>query len=665
MPLQKLQFRPGINREGTTLANEGGWFQGDMIRFRSGQVEKIGGWTLDSGRVSTGGEYVGVARSMLLWNGIGGQNYLGLGTSKKFYIQNGTNGALYDVTPYRAVISSPSAVFAATNGSTIITVTQAGNGVQLGDYVIFSGATGLGGNITAAILNRRQGFIVTAITSSSVYKITSSVAANASDVGNGGGAVTASYQIPPGNDVNTPAVGWGAGGWGGVNPGYSSTGWGLAAPAGLGVVGALRLWSQANFGQNLIMNFRGGPLYYWVVSANPSIFNVAQVLSRSNTNTQDGTQYWLTDISCPTRANFVMVSDASRFTIAFGTDTYGDGIQNPMLVSWSDQESPVTWTPSITNQAGNFTLSRGSQIISARQNRQEIVVWTDSALYSMQYLGAPYVWGFNLMMDNISIISPNVTALANNVIYWMGNDKFYMYSGTVQTLPSTLREYVYQDINRVQSGQFFAGTNEGFNEVWWFYCSSTSDVIDRYVIYNYLEQIWYYGNMTRTAWYDSPLRTYPMAAGYNTPNVTPIVLNPGLIYHEDGVDNGTTNPPTAINSYIQSSDFDIGDGSNFGFVWRIIPDISFNGSTGSIPSANFTVLPRQNPGANYGTSDNPKVTAVQPYNIQHTYNIQQFTQYAYCRIRGRQMALVVGSDGLGTQWQLGNPRLEVRPDGRR
>ena len=290
MPLQKLQFRPGINREGTTLTNEGGWFQGDIVRFRSGQVEKIGGWTLDSGQVSTGGAYVGVARSMLLWNGIGGQNYLGLGTSKKFYVQNGTNGSLYDVTPYRAVISSPSAVFAATNGSTTLTVTQAGNGVQIGDYVIFSGATGLGGNVTAAILNRGQGFIVTTVTSTSVYTVTLPTAANASDTGNGGGAVTASYQIPPGNDVNTPAVGWGAGGWGGLDTGYPSTGWGLAAPAGLGVISALRLWSQANFGQNLVINYRGGPIYYWVVAANPSIFYPAQVLSKSNSNTQDGVQ---------------------------------------------------------------------------------------------------------------------------------------------------------------------------------------------------------------------------------------------------------------------------------------------------------------------------------------------------------------------------------------
>jgi hypothetical protein len=666
MPIQKLQFRPGVNREGTTLANEGGWFQGNNIRFRSGQVEKIGGWTKDSGQVSTGGSYVGVCRSLLLWNGLTGYSYCGIGTNQKFYIQNGTNGNLYDVTPIRTVISSPSASFAATNGSTTITVTQAGHGAQTGDTVIFSGTTSLGGNITAAILNQSQGYQITYI-SSSQYSITTSVAANASDTGNGGGAVTATYQITSGNAIYTTALGWGAGGWGGATTGLPSTGWGL--PASTGVGSQMRLWSQANYGQNLVFNYRGGPIYYWVVDTNPNVFDVAQVLSKTNTNTQNSTQYWLTDSYAPTICNFVMVSDASRFTIGFGTDTYGDGKQNPMLVSWSDQENILVWQPSVTNQAGNFVLSKGSQIVSAKQNRQEIVVWTDSALYSMQYLGAPYVFGFTLMMDNISIIGPNVTAVANNVVYWMGQDKFYMYSGTVSTLPCTLREYVFQNINRSQSAQFFAGTNEGFNEVWWFYCSQNSTVIDSYVIYNYLEQIWYYGSMTRTAWYDSPLRTYPLAAGYQNNAVSPQYggVNPGLIYHEDGVDDGTTNPPSPIYAYIQSSDFDIGDGSNFGFVWRLIPDISFNGSYAANPAVNFTMLPRQNPGAAYGSDDTPQVvwTGAPFSSTQSTYNVQQFTQYAYCRMRGRQMALVVSSDQLGVQWQLGNPRLDVRPDGRR
>jgi hypothetical protein len=280
----------------------------------------------------------------------------------------------------------------------------------------------------------------------------------------------------------------------------------------------------------------------------------------------------------------------------------------------------------------------------------------------MQYLGAPFVWGFNILGDNISILSPNVAVTISNVAYWMGHDKFYMYSGQVQTLPCTLRQYVYSNINTTQAYQFFAGTNEGYNEVWWFYCSANSSYIDRYVIYNHLEQIWYYGTLTRTAWLDSPLRTFPIAAGYLD---TSDELTSGIIYQEASVDDGTTNPPSAIPAYIQSSDFDIGDGHNFGFVWRIIPDVSFDGSTSEAPNLKFTVLPRQNPGANYGSSDLPVVTSAQSYVGQSTYNVQQFTQYAYCRIRGRQMALVVSSDAAGTQWQLGSPRLDVRPDGRR
>ena len=730
MPLQKLQFRPGVNREGTTLANEGGWFAGDKIRFRSGQVEKIGGWTLDGGTVqATGGNYIGVGRSLKNWIGLNGYNYLGIGTNQKFYIQQGTGGYLYDVTPIRAVSSAGAATFAATAGLSTITVTQSGHNAQTGDYVTFTSAASLGGNVTAAVLNLAGGYAITFI-SSTQYSITVGVVATSGDSGNGGGSTIATYQITSGNAIYTQNVGWGAGGWSGVNVGASSTGWGSPAPASQGIGSQLRLWSQANYGQNLVFNPRGGPIYYWVVDTNPNTYNVAQVLSKSNSNTQNSVAYWLTDASCPTICNFVMVSDASRFVIAFGTDTYGNGIQNPMLVSWSDQQNLLTWTPAITNQAGNYTLSRGSQIISAVQTRQEIVIFTDIAVYSMQYLGAPFFWGFNILGDNISVMGPNCTVSVNNVTYWMGRDKFFMYSGQVQTLPCTLREYVFQDINQTQSFQFFAGINEGFNEIWWFYCSAASNVIDKYVIYNHLEQTWYYGDMTRTAWSDTPLRGFPTALGYapvttltqavsltattiNVANkgdfpsagvieidaeriiytgststtltgcsrgaygttaavhnsgtvVTDIgVIDSGIIYHENGVDNGTANPPVPIDAYIQSSDFDIGDGHNFGFVWRIIPDISFNGSTSAAPNVTFTVLPRQNPGSNYGTSDLPSVASAQSYVGQSTYDVQQFTQYAYCRIRGRQMSLIVSSDTTGVQWQLGNPRIDIRPDGRR
>ena len=730
MPLQKIQLRPGVNREGTTLSNEGGWYAGDKIRFRSGQVEKIGGWTLDGGTVqNTGVSYVGVGRSLKNWIGLNGYNYLGIGTNQKFYVQQGNGGYLYDVTPIRSVSAAGAATFTATTGSSVVKITQAGHNAQTGDYVTFTSAASLGGNVTAAVLNLAGGYAITYI-SSTQYSITVSVTATSGDSGNGGGATVATYQITSGNAVYTQNVGWGAGGWGGISVGATSTGWGSPAPASQGIGSQLRLWSQSNYGQNLVFNPRGGSIYYWVVDTNPNTYNVAQVLSKTNTNTQNAVQYWLTDASAPTICNYVMVSDASRFVIAFGTDTYGDGIQNPMLISWSDQENLLTWTPSITNQAGNYILSKGSQIVTAVQTRQEIVVFTDIAIYSMQYLGPPYVWGFNILADNISIMGPNVAVAVNNVTYWMGKDKFFMYSGQVQTLPCTLREYVYQDINQTQSYQFFAGINEGFNEIWWFYCSAASNVIDKYVIYNHLEQTWYYGNLTRTAWSDTPLRGYPTALGYapvttvsqavsltaTTINiaskgqfpssgvveieaeriiytgstatsitgcsrgaygttaathaagvtVTDIgVIDSGIVYHESGVDNGVANPPVSIDAYIQSSDFDIGDGHNFGFVWRIIPDLSFNGSTTASPNVTFTVLPRQNPGSNYGSSDLPTVTSAQSYVGQSTYEVQQFTQYAYCRLRGRQMALIVASNSTGVQWQLGNPSIDIRPDGRR
>jgi hypothetical protein len=661
MPLQKLQFRPGINREGTTLANEGGWYAGDKIRFRSGQVEKIGGWVIDNGLVFTGGHMVGVIRSLWNWIGLNGYNYMGIGTNQKFYIQNGTGGNEFDITPIRYVAPAGNTTFTATNGSSVITVTDAGHGAQTGDWVTFSGAVSLGGNVTAAVLNAITGYQITYI-SSSQFTITVPVVANASDVGNGGASVVSTFQITTGSAIYTTNVGWGAGGWSGVTTGYTSTGWGSPAPAGFGIGVQLRLWSQANFGQNLLFNPRGGPIYYWVVDqANPNVYNVAQVISHTNTNTQNGVQWWYGDADTPLVANYVGVSDASRFTIAYGTNDYGSSIQNPMLIRWSDQESVLVWTPSVTNQAGSYLLSHGSSIITALQSRQEILVYTDSAVYSMQYLGAPYVWGFQLLADNISIISPNAVSIVNNVAYWMGQDKFYMYSGRVETLPCTLREYVFQDINMTQSAQFFSGTNEGFNEVWWFYCTANSNYVDRYVIYNHLERIWYYGNLSRTAWLDSALRSTPTAASYILGSTTQSTL----IYHEQGVDNGETNPPTPINSYVQSSDFDIGDGHNFGFVWRIIPDVTFNGSTNNNPTLNFTVLPRQNPGTAYGRDDNPAVISTQNYQNQRTYEVQQFTEYAYVRMRGRQMAFRVQSTDLGTNWQLGVPRIDIRPDGRR
>ena len=758
MPLQKLQFRPGINREGTTLSNEGGWFESDKVRFRSGYPEKIGGWVLDTGaNASTlqppAGDYWGVCRAMWNWLNLAGYNLLALGTNLKYNIQNGTGGNVYDVTPLR----NPSGTAVASNAFTTtaftpsppddvyatVTCNVSAHGAQTGDFVTISGVASNVNGIPLASLNAE--FQVTYISSNTfsiqVY-VTSSVTSGTT------GAATFTFQITTGNDIFTQNVGWGAGTWSGIIPGTATTavsggtlsssnttvtvtstagftatgsilidsetitytgkttspdtftgctrgvsgtgsgaatthangaavvqsttftGWGLAAPAGQGIGEQLRLWSQSNFGEDLVFNPRGGALYYWANAISPNTFNRGQLLGPSaSVVTKLGTLS--VDAYCPSVANIVMVSDSSRFVIAFGANNSTlpspqDLVQNPMFICWSDQERPDVWLPSATNQAGSFTLSHGSQIVSVMQTRQEILVITDSAIYSMQYLGPPYVWGFQLMGDNISIVGPNAMATVNNITYWMGTDKFYMYSGRVETLPCSLRQYVYNDINLTQQFQFFASTNEGYNEIWWFYCSisgpdgtgttaNPNTTVDRYVIFNHLERTWYYGTMPRTYWLDSPLRATPMAAGYNGQ----------LIYHENGNDDGTTNPPTPITAYVQSSDFDIGDGHNFGLVTRIIPDVTFDGSTVAAPSLDFTVRPRQFPGTNYGTSNSPTVTSADNYQTQRYYTVQQFTEQVFVRVRGRQMAFKVVSNDLGVAWQLGVPRIDTRPDGRR
>lgn len=648
MPLQKLLLRPGVSREATSLANEGTWFEMDKVRFRSGMPEKIGGWEADTGTTNSTlqpptGSFWGVARSLWNWITLNGSNLMGVGTNMKYYIQQTAGGTFYDITPIRATSTVAANAFTTVNGSTTVVVNDAGHGAQDGDFVTISGVVGAVNGIPAASLNRE--FRLVYIDAAS-YSITVTAPATSSGTT---GAATFTYQISTGSDVYTVGVGWGAGGWGGSTSGYPSTGWGIPAPAGVGVGIQLRLWSQDNYGQDLIINPRGGALYLWKVNANPLIYDRAVLLSSTSPAP------YTTDVDCPTVANAVAISDASRFVIAFGCNDYGSVIQDPLLIRWSDQENYALWSPAVTNQAGSYRLSTGSSIVAHQQARQEILVWTDAALYSMQYLGPPYVWGFQILADNISIAGPNAHATAANITYWMGLDKFYMYSGRVETLACPLRQYIFGDINLEQQYQFFAGTNEGFNEVWWFYCSANSTTIDRYVIYNHLERIWSYGNLARTAWLDTPLRSYPSATGYGGQ----------LIYHENGVDDGTTNPPSPISSYIQSADADIGNGHNYGFVWRMIPDITFDGSTVNNPSVTMTLKPRQNPGANYSAADTPTVTSAQNYQGQRNYTVQQFTEIVYVRVRGRQMAFRISSDGLGVQWQLGVPSLDIRSDGRR
>jgi hypothetical protein len=624
-----------VNRENTRYASEaigavtastqvaGGWYESEKVRFRAGTPEKIGGWQ----RISAS-TFLGVCRSLWNWVTLGLLNLVGVGTNLKFYIERG--GAYYDITPIRdtEALTDP---FIATNGSPIISVTDVAHGCVTGDFVTFSGATGLGGNITAGVLNKEHQVTVV---SGNVYTINAGVNANATDAAGspGGGSVSAAYQINVGPEFQIPTTGWGSGTWG---SGLWGTGTQSLAP--------LRLWSQINFGEDLIFAPRDGQIYYWDATSG---LNTRGVLLSSLGGASD----------VPTVQKFIFVSDVSRFVFAFGCNELGSAIQNPMLIRWSDQESAADWTPSPTGQAGSIQLSDGSELITCLQTRQEIVVWTDSALYSIQYVGVPAVWSTQLLASNISIYGQNAKAVASGVIYWMGVDKFYKYDGRTQTLRCDLREYIFSDINQLQNQQVFAGTNEGFNEVWWYYCSAGSTVVDKYVVYNYAEDIWYYGTMGRTAWLDSGLRDYPLAATYTR----------NLVNHEQGVDDNETGTALPIAASIGSSEFDIDDGHNFGFIWRVLPDITFRGSTGDLtPQCNMTLIPLRNSGSGFTTPASTNGTSSAEIQRIATAPIEEFTGQVYIRVRGRQLIFKVDSNRLGTTWQLGAPRLDIKPDGRR
>jgi hypothetical protein len=697
MPLQKITLKSGVNRENTRYTNEGGYYESDNVRFRQGTPEKIGGWV----RISAA-TFQGVCRSLWNWVTFGFQNLMGVGTNLKFYILNG--GAYNDITPTQTVhtLSGP---FAVTSGSNTVIVTDATVSYANNGFVVFTPTVSVGG---LSIGGEYQ----IAYSTGATYTITVSGTATG---GTGGGTVYAVYQVNTGPDYAIPLVGWGAGPWG-----FGA--WGVGQSSS----DAMRIWNQFNFGEDLIYGPRGGPLYYWDASvgyqastitmtiANPCVVTTtlnlpdltAIVLETSGalpTGLLVGTTYYTRFVSSttfnlsltptgaliitsgsqsgvhkisargvlvsqlngassvPLTQIFFLVSDASRFVLCFGTNDIGSTVVNPLLIRWSDQESVTEWSPSITNQAGSIGLSHGSTIITAIQSKQEIVVFTDAALYSLQYLGPPYVWGSQLLADNTSLAGPNAVALAAGIIYWMGVDKFYKYDGRLQTLNCDLLRYVYNDIDRGQFEQVYAATNEGFNEVWWFYPSNGSTKNDSYVVYNYLENIWYYGTMARTAWLDSGLQDYPVAATYSS----------NLVQHELGVDDGTTATLAPITAFITSSQFDIGDGHNFAFVWRMLPDLTFNGSTdGTTPSLTMQLLPLQNSGSGFnspksvgGDSSSAEgvVTATQTYPIDlDTYNGQ-----LNIRVRARQMAMKISSNTLGTQWQMGAPRIDIRPDGRR
>ena len=630
MPLKKLTLKAGVNQENTRYTNENGWYVSDKMRFRQGTPEKIGGWV----RISAS-TFQGVCRSLWNWVTLGFLNLVGVGTNLKFYIENG--GAYYDITPIRASSTINNNPFALT-ASTTVTVTDTAHGCTTGDFVTFSGAVDIGGvgtNVTAAVLN--QNFQVTVLTSNT-YTIVISVIPNATAIAaspGGGASVVAAYEIPVGPDISGAQVGWGGGTWGAGS-------WGSGGTS----LSAIRLWSQNNFGEDLIFSYRGGPIYYWDATSGVTSRGVAVT-----------TLAGASDV--PTIQNFIFVSDSSRFVFAFGCNDIGSIVQNPMLVRWSDQESVVDWTPSATNQSSSLQLSHGSEIIACVQTRQEIVVFTDSALYSFQYQGPPTVWSTQLLGDNISIIGPNAAIIASGVVYWMGVDKFYKYDGRTQTLRCDLRQYIFQDINSSQAAQIFAGTNEGFNEVWWFYCSANSNVIDKYVTFNYTENngegVWAYGTLGRTAWLDSGLRDFPLAATYNY----------NLVNHEQGVDNDETGTPVAINAIISSAEFDIDDGHHFGFVWRMLPDITFRGSSAASPQVTMTLIPMQNSGSGYNNPISLGGNSDATVTRTSTAVIEQFTGQVYVRVRGRQMILQVESNQIGCAWQLGSPRIDIKQDGRR
>ncbi len=616
MPLQKIQLKPGLNKENTRYTTEGGWFDSDKVRFRQGNPEKLGGWE----RISSN-TFLGVCRSLWNWVTLGGQNLVGVGTNLKFYIERG--GFYYDVTPIRSTVtlSNP---FDTISGLPTVTVNDTAHGCVTGDYVTFSGASTVGG------LDLNNEYSVTVV-NVDTYTITASSNASSTVTGGGGASVTAAYQINTGNALQVPITGWGGGPWG-------SGPWGVGTVTVFGI----RLWSQSNFGEDLVFAYRGGPLLYWDATNGTS---TRGVYVSSLTGASD----------VPTIVNYTIVSDINRFVFAFGCNEIGSSDIDSMLVRWSDQEDVAMWTPSAANQAGSLRLSHGSEIVSALQARQELLVWTDTSLYSLQYLGAPDVWGAQILGDNLSIASPNAMVYAANTAFWMGKDKFYIYDGTVRPLPSDLRRYVFNDFNQSQYQQVFAGTNEGFNEVWWFYCSANSTTVDRYVVYNYVENVWYYGTMARTAWLDTALRSYPIAATYTY----------NLVEQEKGTDDKETATTLPIEAYITSSEFDLDDGQHFVLINRILPDVTFEGSTADSPAIIMTLQPMSNSGSGYNSPLSEGGNSSRTITRTATVPIEQFTGQVFVRIRGRQLAMKVQSTGLGVMWQLGSPRLDMQRDGRR
>jgi hypothetical protein len=635
MAFIKLQFKPGVNRDQTDYSNEGGWYECDKIRFRSGYPEKLGGWVKATPRT-----FIGTCRQMWNWVTTFTDDFLAVGTNDKVYIEVG--GYFYDITPIRTTISttnSDNCVYT-TNGSRTVTITTvtATNAVA-GAYVQISGVSGAVGGIPASELNANHR--ITSVISNFSFTIEVTTAATSTVTGGGGTAIVVQMEINPGNQITVYGYGWGVGTWG-------RNSWGLGADQPL--VSPQRDWWFDNFDNDLVMNIRNGEGYWWERGAttDPQTALNTRAISLSAYATAQG----YTAASVPVKIMQLLVSQQDKHLLAFGAVPFGSTDPDdfdPLLIRWADQDTPGDWTPTVTNTAGFLRVSRGSRIVRALPTRQEILVWTDSHLYTLQFLGTTDVFGLQEYADNISIMSPRAVASAANITYWMGQDKFYAYTGRVETLPCTLRNHVFNNFNLNQADQVVCGTNEQWNEVWWFYPTADSDYNNAYVVYNHLERIWYYGTIDRTAWLDTAVRYYPQAA--NTPGGTSV----GNIYEHE---NGINDDDIAMVSYIQSSDFDLDDGDQFMLTRRILPDISFATSTATAAEATLTVRPRNFPGA---------PVSIDPADAQRviTSSVNQYTDQVFVRARARQMAIKISSDQLGVQWQLGAPRLDARPDGRR
>ncbi len=638
MPLTKLLFKPGVNRETTSYSNEGGWFDVDKVRFRFGFPEKIGGWVKRSAS-----SFLGTCRALHPWMTLSQDKFIGVGTNLKYYIDQG--GEFIDITPIRLTAGAGDATFSASNGDATITVTETAHGAVKSDFVTFSDAVSLGGNITAARLNQeyqiatiiddnnftieaREVADLGAITVDGQYTPTP-VLASASDTGNGGSLTVAAYQVNVGLDTTVFGNGWGAGTWGRGT-------WGSAANVNV-LTETLRIWSHDNFGQDLLINVRDGGVYYW---------NAAVGLGTPAVNIVD----LAGSVSAPTVAKQVLVSDRDRHVIVFGCDTESNpGVQDPLAIRFSSQESLTDWATSADNTAGELRLGSGSEIVTAVETKQQILVYTDESLYAMQFLGPPFTFGINLISEKTSIMGPLAAVAVEDNVFWMGQQQFFAFAGTVQQIPCTVRDYVFDNFNYSQTEKVVASVNGQNSEVWWFYPSASSENVDKYVVYNYIEKVWYYGNLARTAWIDQGIYDDPIAASQD-----------GYLYeHELGFDDGSTTPATAISAYIESSQVDIGDGDNFAFIRRLVPDVTFLNSTASTPSATMTLKTRNFPGGNY------LQTLGAPVEKTASVPVEQFTQKIDVRLRGRSFAFRISSEDTGVSWRLGSPRLDIRPDGRR